>query len=155
VAYDSPAAQADSWGDLTLDQINVKLPQTGWLRQYRRIVAIPDATDPSKVDMSVFSEVGEYADAKGADTALDLLTHGGQAEKATGDHVGDRLEIRRDVLYKVGSRLTLSFRDGKLIGNVVVIRYATEDGADLAPALLLAHRLQERMAAGVTHPGPG
>jgi outer membrane protein assembly factor BamB len=155
VAYDSPAHQAGSHGNLTLDQINFQLPQTGWLRQYRRILALPDPADPSLVDMSVFSEVGEYADAEGADAALTLLTHGGEAEEFDGDPVGDRLEIRRDVLYRAGSRLTVSFRDGNLIGNVVVIRYATEEGAELAPALLLAHRLQERIAAGVAQPGPG
>jgi outer membrane protein assembly factor BamB len=155
VAYDSPAHQADGWGDLTLDQINVKLPRTGWLRQYRGILAIPDPADPSSVDRSVFSEVGEYADAAGADAALSLLTHGGEAEDAGGDSVGDRLEIRRDVLYRVGSRLTLTFRDGNLIGTIQIFRYATRDGAELGPALRLAHRLQERMAAGVAHPGPG
>ncbi len=154
-AHDSPAVQADGLGHLTLDQLHYTLPQTGWLRHYRRILAIPDPLDSSSVDMSVFAEVAEFTDEEGADTALTLLTAGGHAETVPDDAVGDRLEIRRDVLYRVGSRLTIVFREGRLLGILHVTRYATEEPADLAPALRLAHRLQERIADGLAHPDSG
>jgi outer membrane protein assembly factor BamB len=154
-AHDSPTQFADGLGELTLDQLHYSLAQTGWLRQYRRILARPDSHDPDLVETSIFSEVAEFADAEGADTALTLFTSGGEAEASPDDVVGDRMEIRRDVLFKVGSRLSIAFREGRLLGIVHVTRYATEEGAALGPALLLAHRFQERIAAGVAHPGPG
>jgi outer membrane protein assembly factor BamB len=153
VAVDSIAG--NYWLSLqTPEPINVGLAQAGWQRQYRRVLAQPDPLDPGNVNLSVRSEVGEYADADGADAALTLLMDGGSSESPGAQPIGDRLEVRTDLDPNVGARLVVAFREGNLIESVEIVRYASAEDPELEPALLLARQLQARIDSVITAQSP-
>jgi outer membrane protein assembly factor BamB len=153
VAIDSIAG--NYWLSLeTPEPLNVGLAQAGWQRQYRRVLAQPDPVDPSSVNLSVRSEVGEYANAAGADAALTLLMNGGISDSPGAQPIGDRLEIRTDLDPNVGARLVVAFREGNLIGSIEIVRYASAEDPELEPALLLARQLQIRIDAEIGAQSP-
>jgi hypothetical protein len=154
VAADSVAG--NFWLSLeTPEALNVNLAQDGWQRQYRRVLAQPDPVDPTSVNLSVRSEIGEYADAAGADDALTRLMEGGTNESPGDLPIGDRLEVRSDLDPNVGARLVVAFRDGNLIGSVEVVRYASDEDPEIDPALLLARQLKARIDAEMDPNAPG
>ncbi len=147
---------ANKPGDVvSLSRLNFEFGQTGWKRQYRRVLARPDMADPTHVSFSITSEIAEYADAEGADAALTMLMDGGEEQEIGGDVIGDRTEIRHDVMPDAGAVVYVKFRTGNLIGGVRVITWGDTHKESPYLALELSRILLERIEEAIADPRPG
>ncbi|MCC6792400.1 MAG: hypothetical protein IT336_11980, partial [Thermomicrobiales bacterium] len=142
--------------DLTVRApVDFEFVQVGWLQGYRRVFAIPNPLDPTYVRASIVSDVAEYEDAASADAALTLLMDGGTPRDTDGAEIGDRVEARLAMAGIGVNRMVVSFTRENLVGTIQIFSHSETFGLELAPALLLAETLDQRIEIALEDPEPG
>lgn len=153
VVFDSPAANFLCCLD-KIDRLNLELSRTGWQRQYRRLLARVSPLDSTSADYLIFSEVGEYADAAGADAALTLLMDNGDTTPSESLE-GDRMEGRGDFLLDVGGRGVIMFRHDNLLATLQIINHHDGVAIPRKTLQLLPTIFRQRIVSALDRPKTG